>query len=667
MTVSNTQEISQSVQKSRQTAFLNLAIPLLVALVHGLIYLLIMPPWQHYDEPNHFEIAWWLANHGRYPNQDESDPILNRSVVESMVENNFYAHMGFLPDPDQVEQRMPGISQVEEPPLYYYLAFLPLKMTANQSVEKQLYAVRLVSLLLFLLTILAGWGTGRELFPPGHPLCWLLPMSLALTPAFVDIMVAVNNDAAAIAVGSFFIWGSVRILQRGVSTENLIWVISSAILAYFTKSTAYFAILLLPFVLLFSLIRAQWRKFAGWLILLVFLAGIPVAIRWGDAANWHRTTRQPAATQQDSNQAVLGKSILVLSGRYPNPQNWLAEVSQAIPEQAIAQIRGNRVTLGVWMWASQPVQANLPWIMADSFQPLKHIVELGTEPVFFAYQLDIPSDATRIWIALKPSLKSENNVTFFYDAALLVMDGRPLNEIPRFTSSDGLRGEWGGAPFINLIRNPSFEKAGPRVYPPLDHLGARLLPDDTLPSMLVSALIDWEANGYFYRLSGRLLVERFWAVFGWAHILLDQPVVYKWLSALTLIGVVGALLFLYRKRNNHEWEIVFLITLSLLVVWSFALVRGTAFIFSPRLYYTVARHAYPVMIPSMLILLLGWREIMLLLVRALIILVKPYTAQQPVPAFFQTAIARSIGLGILVTLLLALDIYSICSILSYYA
>ena len=64
-------------------------------------------------------------------------------------------------------------------------------------------------------SILAGWGIACELFPAGHFLRWLLPLSVALIPALADIMTAVNNDAAAIEVGTFFIWGSLPLLRRG--------------------------------------------------------------------------------------------------------------------------------------------------------------------------------------------------------------------------------------------------------------------------------------------------------------------------------------------------------------------------------------------------------------------------------------------------------------------
>jgi hypothetical protein len=56
---------------------------LAIGLVHALLYVYLVPPWQHYDEPNHFEIVWLTAKLGRHPKEEDIDPQLSRSVVQS--------------------------------------------------------------------------------------------------------------------------------------------------------------------------------------------------------------------------------------------------------------------------------------------------------------------------------------------------------------------------------------------------------------------------------------------------------------------------------------------------------------------------------------------------------------------------------------------------------
>ncbi|MCZ7552822.1 MAG: hypothetical protein M5U05_09600 [Anaerolineales bacterium] len=40
---------------------------LVLAGISGLVFIFIMPAWQHYDEPNHFEHVWLAANLERLP------------------------------------------------------------------------------------------------------------------------------------------------------------------------------------------------------------------------------------------------------------------------------------------------------------------------------------------------------------------------------------------------------------------------------------------------------------------------------------------------------------------------------------------------------------------------------------------------------------------------
>ncbi len=75
-----------------------LIIVLLVGLLDGLIFVLLMPPWQHYDEPNHFEYAWLIANRGKLPQMGDYDQEMRRQTAVSMIAHNFFKGMDFLPD-----------------------------------------------------------------------------------------------------------------------------------------------------------------------------------------------------------------------------------------------------------------------------------------------------------------------------------------------------------------------------------------------------------------------------------------------------------------------------------------------------------------------------------------------------------------------------------------
>ena len=65
-------------------------------------------------------------------------------------------------------------------------------MVQHLDITSQLYVARMVSLLLFLLTIAIAGALARDLTPPRHMLRWAVPLGLALMPPFVDVMTAVK-------------------------------------------------------------------------------------------------------------------------------------------------------------------------------------------------------------------------------------------------------------------------------------------------------------------------------------------------------------------------------------------------------------------------------------------------------------------------------------------
>ena len=75
-----------------------LLIILALALLHGLLYVFLVPPWQHYDEPQHFEYAWLLAERDRRPQPGDYDFEMRRAVAQSMLAHAFFRNWSSLPD-----------------------------------------------------------------------------------------------------------------------------------------------------------------------------------------------------------------------------------------------------------------------------------------------------------------------------------------------------------------------------------------------------------------------------------------------------------------------------------------------------------------------------------------------------------------------------------------
>ena len=261
------------------------------------------------------------------------------------------------------------------------------------------------------------------------------------------------------------------------------------------------------------------------------------------------------------------------------------------------------------MWANPPVQVRTPILNQDG-QSFSDLVTVGITPAFYAVHANLPADAVRLWVSLEPRAESGRmNSIIYYDGLVLAAGDHAASEPPHFTNADGSQGVWGGLPFENMLRNASAESAGPGLRSWADDLGARLLPDHTRPSLVLTSLLDFQGAGWLYELSGLRLLRTFWGLFGWGHVPLLGYSPYRFLGVITLVGLLGAALALARLWRRLPWETIALLGLVLLGAWVPTLVRGAIYLSIPQVYLPVARYAFPAIIPTILILNLGWLEL----------------------------------------------------------
>ncbi len=584
-----------------------LCLGLLLAAVHGLLYVFIVPPWQHYDEPNHFEYTWALATRRTLPMPGGEDVGMRQTLVRSMWDHDFYAGMPFAL-PELLEQPKPlGLqySQFGQPPLYYALAAAPVAALAEESYVTQLYGARLVSLGLLLASVLAGWGIMRELSPAGHPLRWMVPLTMALLPGYVDLMTAVNSDVGAVAVFSLFLWGSVCLVRRGFSMGGLVWVLTAAAACWWTKDTAYLALPLAVLVLCLTAFRRARRQWVFWTAVSVGAAlGVLAVFSWGDAAGWYRSTMQEAPTQAHGAAVPLGDAAFQIEAFAPVTPAWLhAPLAQPLPIEAAQSLQGKTITLGAWMWASEPTLARTPTLNLISGQH-HEVVEITETPTFHSLRIATPDEASRLWITLNPEAAPE--ATVFYDGVVLAVGEYPLDTLPSFYHADARQGVWGGREFENLLRNPSAEQAGFAVRPWASAFGAKLLPDNSHPAMVLRALLDPAGAWWLFGLTGDNLHQTFWGKFGWGHVtLLGGETSYSVLRAVTLMAVSGAFIFLWRVRGRLPWRTLVVLGGALLGAWGAVLLRNVTYIFFARLFIPSARSAFPAIIPTAMLLCTG--------------------------------------------------------------
>jgi hypothetical protein len=598
-----------------------------IALIHGTLYLALVPPWGHYDEPTHFEYAWLIANRLRWPETGDEDTGLRREVAASMLEHGFYGPSA--PEPGFLLQEtglVIGVTELVHPPLYYTLVALPLRVLRYSDVRTQLYLGRLVSLPLYLASIAIACALTAELLQAGHPLRWFVPATMALLPSYADLMTSINSDVGAVVALSLFLWGGVRAILRGLTVRRVIWLGLAALLCVYTKNTAAVAVLLFPLALLLGGVGSRWLRvlsrrvgrrrpalvLGAGVLALAALATVLLLLfpAWGNPALWYPVRQEHGPTSQAAGDAPLGSKVLALPAG--------GRVQQLLPAADVRALRGKTVTLGAWMWAAEPATVGSP-SLSDDEHAARQRVELGTTPAFQAITTTVSPEATYISIGLELQ-ESDPAQVIHYDGIVLVEGDRSQDPAPRFVDPHGRAGTWGGEPFDNRVRNASAEVTLPTLRPALE----RAIWDYTRrsPSLFLVSVLDGKRALEVYPIVVENLLQSFWARFGWNQISLPQG--WYWaLAAVTAWGAIGAgvgYLRLWRAarasgdresgvgkreperaRRLAAWTFL---GVAALLVWTNAFLRVHPL--GARIQVPVARYAYPAIIPTVLALAGGW-------------------------------------------------------------
>ncbi len=573
-----------------------LLIALTIAFVHGLLYVYLVPAWQHYDEPTHAEYAWLIANKTLRPTDADIDPNMRLMFARSMAATGFYKDKG---GPPNLSAGAPapniGYSQLRDRPTYYWLAALPMAALRDQPIETQLRSARLVSLLLLLLTVASAWGVAATIAPAGHPLRWLLPCGMAMLPAFIDLMTAVNNDAGAIAMFSLFLWGSMRLLKQR-SWVNAAWVALSAIAAAEMKGTALLALPLALLVFLLAFVRSHLRWIAVLAIPLALSVIALSVIGTGDPAYWYRNAAQDAPLRCEGaacgGQLHAGQHAFSFSAAPDAPA-----LIQLIPQREVTRLQGQTVTLGAWLWtdgltttAQMPALQFYFYGQPDNPIAASRAISIGPQPVWRTLEMNVPAGARYGNVIMQPAQISG---TVFMDELVLVAGAHPM-ETPANLAA-----------LPNAIRNGSAEQSWPWLRTPAQARITNLFSDPLRYNFLLSPF-DRAGAGHYYALSARLLFETFWARFSWAQVAVRSEV-FTLLFLFSAISVALTLLMWPRWRRWLHADQVLVMGLALMMLVAPTVLRGTPLL-DALTFLSVARYLYPAIIPALLLLLLGWSE-----------------------------------------------------------
>jgi len=583
---------------------------IIIGAIQGILYMIVIPPWWHYDEPGNFETVWLAANRPSWPQPGDYDENMRIEMAHSMLRYGWYDLRNVRPDFSGKQPVWIGVAQSSGQPGYYFVASLPLRLMHNADITIQYDAARFVSFLLYLLIIAVIWKAMGELVPMGHPLQWMVTVFIALLPAFVDTMISVNDDVAAVLVSSIFMWAGIRLIKRGFSFWNLTGLVAALVLCYFNKTTSWFAFILAPFVLIFSILRGRYLKLIVVLTAFIALLGAGLTLELGNPVSWFQSPMQSSPLRVKTGSAPLGNYAFQVDG---SAENTPSQTMQFLSPGLVQSLRGKTLTLGEWIWSDQVTQVAAPYI---SFQTIggdysnseQTLLNVDSKPAFYQTIFHVPQDILYARVVFQLPPHSTENDRVFMDGVTLA-EGEFGDSAPQFSDPNGIQARWDGRNIRNLISNGSAEQDGLRVRPWVDKKTSQFLSKvgGNLP-LIIATLQDRPGSGWYYLETASVLMRTFWASIAGDKLALPGNYANVIFVIVTILGLTGTLHLMWTKRRSIPWDVVYVLGMSFLIVWMFTVTRGVSSLLSTTPFSAWARYSYPAILPAALIICTGCRE-----------------------------------------------------------
>ncbi len=227
-----------------------------LALIFALYFLLafgysvLMPIWEAPDEPAHYHMAWHFVRYGEY----------------QTVETNYEAHQprgfyylaaGVIRALSEVD---PELTRFRRPDEYPFTIRKPeRRFDWNDSNYRPLwgvYVLRWVNMGFGGIALGLHWKTFKQISPEKTTLCLAALALTGLTPQYLHIMSAVNNDALGTLAGALLFYLAVRIAREAPAWLTVVSVPLALVLPFVTKLSV------LP-VSAAVLLTLLWKWFSG--------------------------------------------------------------------------------------------------------------------------------------------------------------------------------------------------------------------------------------------------------------------------------------------------------------------------------------------------------------------------------------------------------------------
>ena len=221
----------------------------LVALVHGALYAVIMPPWQAPDEVAHFEHAHLMAALGRPISSADVSLPLEQAIIQSLYQFHAWTYRNeqapAVPPPRLGLTPFGTFPTLDRFSLTYVVFALAVAPFLDQDIVVQLYVMRFVSVIMGVLVVVLAFETARQVSPDHVELAIAVAAFVLFLPQHAFITATVSDGNLAELAASACIYLLVVMWTQGLSWPRAAGCVACAVAAIMSKATAYFLVPLL--------------------------------------------------------------------------------------------------------------------------------------------------------------------------------------------------------------------------------------------------------------------------------------------------------------------------------------------------------------------------------------------------------------------------------------
>ena len=234
---------------------------LILNVLMGSVFALIQPPWQGYDEPQHYLIIKFVSmgydnpffrGDGWWNVPPDLKDEWESKIVKSMVKHRFWEIHNAVPPMEKLSFKMifKGAMEFMQPPLFYSIAAVFMKILPQKDLVNSLYWLRFLSVIISTFTVIIYYKWISILVPRNINLKALYMLFIILNPMHCLLTSTINNDVLTELLGALLILILTRMfLEPEFKTGLLILSVLISAVGMLTKATFSIAVILIPMTL----------------------------------------------------------------------------------------------------------------------------------------------------------------------------------------------------------------------------------------------------------------------------------------------------------------------------------------------------------------------------------------------------------------------------------